>query len=95
MPEQLPNQSTPAPSKKRYIRLRVTGSREELATLHPVFKTQLESQGYRLGFYWLAPLENNPAIWELKTGYKYHPDRNLHVRSDNQTHATPPKRRPD
>ena len=62
----------PSTAKKSYVRMRVTGSRDELATLHPLFKAQLESQGYRLGFYWMAPLDSNTAIWELKTGYKQH-----------------------
>lgn len=77
MPEQLPH-----PAKKRYIRMRVTGDRQTLNELHPMLRTQAEALGYKLGFFWLAPLSNNENVWELKTGYKQ--VRDYGVRTDNE-----------
>lgn len=56
--------------KVRYVRFRFTGTLDDLNELREEVEEVMRNYGWKRGFSEMAPLEANPEIYALATGWK-------------------------
>lgn len=56
--------------KVKYVRFRFTGTLEDLNEIRDEVEKVMKDHGWKRGFSEMAPLEANPDIFALATGWK-------------------------
>ncbi|MFZ8904034.1 MAG: hypothetical protein ACO20I_08870 [bacterium] len=62
--------------KIRYVRFRFTGTLEDLNEIREEVEGVMKTHGWKRGFSEMAPLEANPDIYALATGWKRYNEAN-------------------
>ena len=56
--------------KVKYVRFRFTGTLEDLNEIKEEVEEVMKGHGWKRGFSEMAPLDANPEIYDLATGWK-------------------------